>query len=229
MLSESKVTDVQRTARRSYNQYCGLARALDVVGERWTLLIVRNLLLGPQRYSQLQRGLPGITTNLLAQRLREMENAGLIEHVADPQIAPAYQLTPLGLELEPAIHALGSWGWKRMGVPAPQDRRDIEWLLVSLRRRYRGGAAVRAEIVIETASYHILLEDQQVAIGRGAISDPEVRLLGDADPIARMFVYGPSPDLRGAIQIEGDRKKLDALMKAFSRGDASVVRLQPPS
>jgi DNA-binding HxlR family transcriptional regulator len=64
---------------RSYNQYCGVAHSLDLVGERWTLLIVRNLLLGPQRYTELQRGLPGITTNLLAKRLKEMEEQGLIE------------------------------------------------------------------------------------------------------------------------------------------------------
>lgn len=228
MLSKSKVTDVQRTARRSYNQYCGLARALDVVGERWTLLIVRNLLLGPQRYSQLQRGLPGITTNLLAQRLREMEAAGLIEHVADPAIAPAYQLTPLGRDLEPAIHALGSWGWKRMGVPAPQDRRDIEWLLVSLRRRYRGGVSVRAELRVEGVPYRIVLDGAAADIARGAATAPEITIYGSADPIARLFILGPSPELKGAIEIKGSQKTFRTLLDAFTRGDASVVRLQTP-
>ena len=217
-----------RTARRSYNQYCGLARALDVVGERWTLLIVRNLLLGPQRYSQLQRGLPGITTNLLALRLREMEEAGLIEHVADPLIAPAYQLTSLGRDLEPAIHALGSWGWKRMGVPEPEDRRDIEWLLVSLRRRYRGGAEVSAELRVEDVPYRIVLAGANVDIARGAAPSPEVTVAGSADPIARLFIYGVSPELKGSIAIRGSQKKFKTLLGAFSRGDASVVRLQAP-
>src|SRR3954471_12257937 len=101
--------------RRSYNQFCGLARALDIVGERWTMLVVRNLLLGPQRYSELMRGLPGITTNLLAKRLREMEDLGLIERVPD---AEAYRLTPRGAALEPAVHALGRWGWGGMQAPA---------------------------------------------------------------------------------------------------------------
>src|SRR3954467_4433726 len=97
--------------RRTYNQYCGLAKALDVVGERWTLLIVRNLLLGPLRYSDLLRGLPGITTNLLAKRLREMEELDLIERVSGPvpDAGHAYRLTALGAALEPAVHALGSW------------------------------------------------------------------------------------------------------------------------
>ena len=96
-------------SRRSYDQYCGLARALDVLGERWTLLIIRNLLLGPQRYSDLIRGLPGITTNLLAKRLKEMEAQALIERGPDD----GSRLTPVGASLEPAIHALGRWGWQR--------------------------------------------------------------------------------------------------------------------
>src|SRR3954467_11579906 len=102
--------------RRTYNQYCGLAKALDLVGERWTLLVVRNLLLGPLRYSDLLRGLPGITTNLLAKRLREMEELDLVERVnpAGGAGGQAYRLTAAGAALEPAVHALGRWGWKQM-------------------------------------------------------------------------------------------------------------------
>src|SRR3954463_12938604 len=99
-------------SRRSYGQYCGLAKALAVVGERWTLLVVRNLLLGPLRYSELLRGLPGITTNLLAKRLREMEQAGRREGVrAAGAGGHLYRLSVVGAALEPAVHALGSWGW----------------------------------------------------------------------------------------------------------------------
>src|ERR1051325_2704730 len=97
--------------RRSYDQYVGLARALAVVGERWTLLIVRNLLLGSQRYSELLRALPGITTNLLAKRLQDMEELGLLERVGGESSGQAYRLTTLGLALEPAVHALSRWGW----------------------------------------------------------------------------------------------------------------------
>src|SRR6478672_10521668 len=99
-------------ARRSYDQYCGLARALDVLGERWTLLVVRNLLLGPLRYSELLRGLPGITTNLLAKRLREMEALGLVERIRSAGGSEASRLTESGATLEPAVHALGRWGWQ---------------------------------------------------------------------------------------------------------------------
>src|SRR5947207_737252 len=128
--------------RRSYNQYCGLAKSLDVVGERWTMLVVRNLLLGPLRYSDLLRGLPGITTNLLAKRLKEMEEFGLIERVrgASSDTGFAYRLTELGAALEPVVHALGHWAWQWMDAPKRGELRSIEWLLVALRRRYRGGA-----------------------------------------------------------------------------------------
>src|SRR3954466_14955886 len=119
-------------SRRSYGQYCGLAKALDVVGERWTLLVVRNLLLGPLRYSQLLRGLPGITTNLLAKRLQEMEEFGLIERTRDTPTdgAQSYRLTQLGAGLEPVVHALGRWAWSWMDAPASREQRSIEWLLI---------------------------------------------------------------------------------------------------
>src|SRR3954447_24107788 len=94
--------------RRSYKQFCGVARALDVVGERWTLLIVRNLLLGPRRYSDLLRELPGITTNLLAKRLKEMEALGILAKVTggSPHYGEAYALSSLGEALEPAVMEL---------------------------------------------------------------------------------------------------------------------------
>src|SRR3954452_20364550 len=112
--------------KRSYKQFCGLAKALDIVGERWTLLVVRNLLLGPQRYSDLLRELPGITTNLLAKRLQEMEARGVIEKTAGPPTGPAqaYRLTSLGLALEPAIHALGRWGFRQMHAPGRSEYRS---------------------------------------------------------------------------------------------------------
>src|SRR4051812_19044407 len=154
--------------RRSYRQFCGLAKALDRVGERWTLLIVRDLLLGPRRYSELLRGLPGITTNLLAKRLQEMQAHGLVEPAAGDGAASAYRLTPLGAGLEPAIHALGAWGWHRLRRPEPGDRASLDWLLVALRRRYRGGASMTAELAADGAVYHVVLAPNAVRTGRGA-------------------------------------------------------------
>ncbi|MET4430145.1 helix-turn-helix domain-containing protein [Mycolicibacterium sp. 624] len=118
---------------RSYRQYCGLARALDVVGNRWSLLIVRELLGGPARYGQLQAGLPGIATNLLAERLRELEEAGVVQRQLDTDSnGVAYALTPWGAELRGPIAALVSWSTPLM-VSGPQgDSFRTHWLVVAL-------------------------------------------------------------------------------------------------
>jgi DNA-binding HxlR family transcriptional regulator len=210
--------------RRSYDQYCGLARSLDVVGERWTLLVVRNLLLGPQRYSELLRGLPGITTNLLAKRLREMEAHGLIERDASDAASAAYRLTATGRALEPAIHARGRWGWGKMGKPRSADRRNIDWLLVALRRRYRGGVTLTATIEADGAPYHIVLRGARAEIGRGAAPASDVRVTGKGPDIARLFLDGlPGPDPLTVIDVEGDARLLPTLIGAFARGDAEPV------
>ena len=207
-------------ARRSYDQYCGLARALDLLGERWTLLIVRNLLLGPQRYSDLLRGLPGITTNLLAKRLREMEAEGLIERATETSEAAAYRLTSSGKSLEPAIHALGRWGWGRLGKPTARDRRSIEWLLVALRRRYRGGLKLSAELDVDGEPYHMVLRDDEAEIGRGRVPGAELRIRGKATDIAELFLNGLPRDAGPRrIAVEGGGGLLRSLVDAFTRGD----------
>jgi len=215
-------------ARRSYDQYCGLARALDVLGERWTLLIVRNLLLGPQRYSELLRGLPGITTNLLAKRLQEMEAEGLIERGEGTSDAAAYRLTAIGRDLEPAIHALGRWGWRRMGKPTGRDRRSIEWLLVSLRRRYRGDVTLSTELEADANAYHIVLRGARADIGRGRVPGPDLRIRGKGTDIAQLFLDGlPKDPDASSLEIDGNARQLRTLIGAFERGDpggASAVK-----
>lgn len=118
---------------RSYGQYCGLARALDVVGNRWSLLIVRELLVGPARYGQLQAGLPGIATNLLAERLRELEATGVIERRLDAdRNGVTYALTPWGRELRGAVAELVNWS-KPLMTSGPQgDSFRGHWMVVAL-------------------------------------------------------------------------------------------------
>jgi len=221
LLRESKVIGVNpdtMTDRRSYHEYCGLAKALDVVGERWTLLVVRNLLLGPLRYSDLLRGLPGITTNLLAKRLREMEAGGLVERIggAAADGARAYRLTPLGAGLEPAIHALGAWAAHRMATPEPDDHRSVEWLLVALRRRYRGGVRLRAELVADGVPYRLLLADAAAEIARGETVRPELRLRGEGAAIGALFLGGwDAAALPPDVQVDGTLYALRLLVDAF--------------
>lgn len=210
-------------SRRSYDQYCGLARALDVVGERWTLLVVRNLLLGPLRYSELLRGLPGITTNLLAKRLKEMEEHGLLERIraGAGESGQAYRLTEVGRALEPAVHALGRWGFQWMGTPAAGEHRSLEWLMVALRRRYRGGRAMTAELLVDGAPYTFRLAEGGVEIARGSTGEADVRASGPGDAFARLFLGGwPADGPPAPIRADrGGEEGLRALVEAFERGD----------
>ena len=115
---------------RSYGQYCSVAKALDVIGDRWSLLVIRELLLqGPCRYTDLRNGLPGIATNLLSDRLREIEAAGLVrrEEAAPPVATTLFHLTEAGAQLEPALDALGAWGIRYMAQPAEGDEFRSHW------------------------------------------------------------------------------------------------------
>src|ERR1700677_1291882 len=116
---------------RSYGQYCSVAKALDVIGDRWTLLIVRELLAqGPSRYTDLRNGLPGIATNLLAERLRELEQAGIVvREEARPPIAPAlFSLSPRGKQLHTVIEELGRWAMPLMAETSPEEEYRSHWL-----------------------------------------------------------------------------------------------------
>src|SRR5690242_18509814 len=121
---------------RSYGQYCAVAKALDVVGDRWTLLIVRELLLrGPSRYTDLRNGLPGIATNLLAERLRQLEDAGVVrsEEAPPPVATTLFELTERGRALEPALYALGRWGGPMLAEAGDDDAFQSYWLALPLR------------------------------------------------------------------------------------------------
>ena len=107
-------------AARDYGQYDGITRALELVGERWALLIVRDLLVGPRRYGELAAGLPRIPSNILAARLKELQSAGVLRRVPRSRVI-IYELTPYGRELEPAVLALGAWGFKAMDDPREQQ------------------------------------------------------------------------------------------------------------
>ncbi len=115
--------------RRSYDQYCAVARALDAVGERWSLLIVRELLHGPRRYTDLHADLPGVSTDILASRLKQLEGEELVERrrLERPANATVYQLTPRGAELRPVVEALAHWGLDALGDPRPTDAVRTHW------------------------------------------------------------------------------------------------------
>jgi DNA-binding HxlR family transcriptional regulator/putative sterol carrier protein len=170
---------------RSYGQFCSVARALDVVGERWNLLIIRELLLrGACRYTDLRNGLPGIATNLLAERLRELEAAGLIrrEEAPPPVAATLVHLTEAGAELEPVVRALGSWGMRFMARPAADDEFRSQWFAYPvdefLRDADPGGPPVSIELRTAADPAVIEVSGGTVRTRTGAAAAPDLVLAG---------------------------------------------------
>jgi DNA-binding HxlR family transcriptional regulator len=128
---------------RVYGQYCGFARALEVVGERWAFLIVRDLLVGPKRFTDLHRGLSGIPTNVLTARLKELERGGVVRRRLLPRPAASiiYELTPYGLELEDVVCRLGRWGAKSLGTQRCEEIVTADSLVMAMRSTFRPEAA----------------------------------------------------------------------------------------
>jgi DNA-binding HxlR family transcriptional regulator len=124
-------------ASRSYGQYCGVTTAVELIGERWALLIVRDLLVGPRRYTDLKQGLPKIPTNILSTRLKELQEGGVVRRVPLANCGLVYELTGYGRELEPIVLALGRWGFAQMGDPAPEDVVTADSLTMALRTAFR--------------------------------------------------------------------------------------------
>jgi DNA-binding HxlR family transcriptional regulator len=127
-------------AAREYGQYGGISRALELVGERWALLIVRDLLVGSRRYGELAAGLPRIPSNILSARLRELQAAGVLRRVPHSRVI-VYELTPYGRELEPVVLALGAWGFKAMDEPREEQVITPDSLAIDLRTAFRPSVA----------------------------------------------------------------------------------------
>jgi len=217
-------------SRRNYRQFCGLARALDRVGERWTLLIVRNLLLGPKRYSDLLERLPGLTTNLLAARLREMERLGLVvkRQSPPPLRATLYELGPHGRALEPTLMELARWGARFMDRPGKDDTFDIGWALLSLKRRYRGERALVAAFDVDDRSFELVFDARYLAVTEGAATRPNVSVRGKLDAFrAWLFGGADANALReeGALTVTGLDSDWQTLATAFAPREVSSEEL----
>ena len=194
---------------KRYDQYCPIAHALGLVGERWSLLIVRELLQGPKRYTDLAASLPGIGTNILAARLKDLETGGLVtKHRLDPPAASqVYELTPYGQELKPVMRALALWGLQSIGAPADEDDFAPGWLYGALDTVFAPVAppgSFEFRIGREVAS----VVDGEVR--RGAIEGPDVVVEGRVDAFYRLFVERRWQD----VNVEGDRELLERLLDA---------------
>lgn len=202
--------------RRSYDQYCSAARALDAVGDRWTLLIVRELLAGPRRYTDLHADLPGVSTDVLASRLKEMEAAGLAtrRRLAPPGAAYVYELTGRGRELLPVLQALGEWGRPELGERQPTDAVRAHWFALPLLRELEGTGIV--EVSVDEQDFHLFLGARRgPAYGDGpAPGEPDARLVLDAgtcEAVSRGDVTVREAVRAGRITVTGDGTPAKAL------------------
>lgn len=201
---------------RSYHQFCGLAKALDIIGERWTLLLVRELLLGPKRYSELLSTLPGLTTNLLAKRLKEMQKANLIEASGG-----AYALTPVGRALEPSVMALAAWGGQFLQKgPSRGDMTNIGWAALSMKRRFKGTQASGVlELRSDARRFQYVLSPAGLSLEENGARPADVTVEGEGEVIRGWFYRGfqlSMLEASKAVQIAGDRSLLLAFQEAFS-------------
>jgi DNA-binding HxlR family transcriptional regulator len=211
---------------RTYGQYCSVAKALDVVGDRWTLLIIRELLLqGPCRYTDLKSGLPGIASNLLADRLRELERAGLIRREeAPPPVATAlFHLTDAGHELEPVLNALGGWGVRYMAQPNEGDEFRSHWFAFPasffLHDRDPDGPPVTIELRTADRPAVIEVSGGSVTTRPGTAADPDLILEGTAPLILATLAAKLTTEEATArgLKISGDPAVLNRFLPEDAR------------
>lgn len=208
---------VKRNGARSYGQYCGLARALDLVGERWNLLIVRELLPGPLRYNELKSSLAGIASNLLAERLRTLEENGILERqLGDAGVL--HTLTPWGAELREPMEALGRWGAPLVVSGRGSDSFQPRWLVLALPALLRGVTANPAvELGLDVDGFPIVLHIDEN--GPRAVVDPE-HVAGTILEAAPEVIVGLAAgattvdQVRSSIRVHGDANLLDAVFPA---------------
>jgi len=214
-------------AARSYGQYCGVTTAVELIGERWALLIVRDLLVGPRRYTDLKQGLPRIPTNILSTRLKELQDAGVVRRVPLSHRGIVYELTPYGRELEPIVLALGRWGFAAMGEPQPDDVVTADSLTMALRTAFRPDAAAALpptgyDLHVGDVGLRARVRGEALAVRRldGGADAPDARAgAGGADAV---IVAGPA--IREIIS--GQLNPPDAIARGLvtlARGDVALL------
>lgn len=208
-MKSQKITSV----RRRYDDACGAAHALDLAGERWALLVMRELMLGPKRFNDIRADLPGISANVLTQRLAGLEAAGVLarKRLPPPASAQVYELTPWGYESEPIFQALGRWA-ARSPAHDPRLPLSAASLLLSFRTMIEPerakGVSARIGLKLGKESFVVGIENGEVAAARGDCPGADVVFTGAAPAVAAA-VYGGVPidalEADGALAIEGDR------------------------
>lgn len=223
-------------SRRSYNQFCATAKTLDIVGERWTLLIVRELVTGPKRYKDLLESLPGIGNSLLASRLRHLESVALVRRAELPPPAGStvYELTQSGRDLEPAIMAIARWGLKwALGAPEPADVFRPGWAVLAMQAAYDEQAAADVDETYEfrvgDEVFYARVKDGAVHARHGQAHEPDLVITATVQAFTKL-VSGKGTleqaTKQGWISAVGSRAALrhcSAIFKRPPRASAAVT------
>jgi DNA-binding HxlR family transcriptional regulator len=210
--------------KRSYGEACRFAHALDLVGERWALLVVRELLLGPKRFTDLRVGLPHASSNILSERLRELEHGAVIQRrkLPPPAASVVYELTEWGRELEPVVTKLGAWGARS---PFPPDSEEIgpDSIVLALRSLFDAEAAgdlnATYQLQIGEQRFRVEIAEGQLDLNRGAAANPDVSLAVPDAPTLAAVLTGQLPLdealSSGTIQIKGGKQTAKRFLRLF--------------
>ncbi|GAA0591091.1 winged helix-turn-helix transcriptional regulator [Actinomadura livida] len=211
--------------RRKYGDLCGIARALDVVGERWALLMVRELLFGPKRFAVLHRGLAGMSPNVLSQRLRDLEEAGVVRHreLGPPVSARVYELTPRGRDLEPVLLALARWGAHGPLDPSCTAELSVDAMMLALKTTFDDAAApnmrTRLALRLEDTVFAAEIESRRLRITRTDTPPDTDATLTTAVATFRSLVFSGRPLTdaleSGDVQLEGDQALAERFLACF--------------
>jgi DNA-binding HxlR family transcriptional regulator len=208
---------------RTYCDGCAAAHALDLVGERWALLVVRELVLGPKRFTDLRAGLPGVSPNVLAQRLRELERAGVVRRrkLPPPAASRVYELTDWGMELEPVITQLGRWGARSPSRPRDAEL-GVDSLILALRTMFDPHAAdgLRAsyELRLGEDRFRVEVADGRFEVVRGSSDRPDATIETGPGTLAALVFNGRqlAEALRsGDLKLEGDKSAVARFLSLF--------------
>ena len=211
------------SAKRTYGDRCGVARALDLVGERWALLVVRELLLGPKRFTDLRAGLPHVSPDILAQRLRELEESGIVRRgkLPPPAGSRIYELTERGQELEPIVLALGRFG---SVAPFPPGEAEIgvDAVVVALKSLFSASAAdglgASYELRLGEQHFSVRVGDGRLEVTRGSAPAPDAIIESDPGTLATVLWHGRKVEearRAGDLAIEGDLRAVKRFLALF--------------
>ena len=207
--------------RRDYFDGCAAAHALDLVGERWALLVVRELMLGPKRFTDLRTGLPHASPNVLSQRLRELEGVGVLRRrrLPPPAASAVYELTEWGLELEPVLQSLGRWAAR--SLPEAADI-GVDSLVLSMRTMFSAEAAVGVDValtlVLDDQPFRVRIVDGTFVMDRGEAERPQAVVRTPPGAWAAVLYLGHPLDgavADGMLTVDGDRSAVGALLGLF--------------